>query len=216
MISSLNGLVNSVVVVVRPEWGFTQQVESGWKATTEPLVLFLNDDCEVDGENLAALVAPMSDPTVGIVGPTLRCGDFQSNPFHAEVPLKEGRLPLYITVRHLIGACLLVRRSLLKEIGGWDTDFVLHCSDLDLCIRAWRAGYKVMWAVRTVVEHEAHKTLDEMPQELKAEIVAKDEEMFRAKHPNERMSPGAITAQREFGQAIYQGIDWGNPDYRKE
>lgn len=191
---------------MRPEWGYTRQVEDGWKATTAPFVLFLNDDCVVNAGNLAALMAPMMDPKVGIVGPTLACGDFQSSPWSVRVPLKDGHLPIYISVKHLIGACLLVRRSMLKEIGGWDTDFVLHCSDLDLCIRAWRAGYRVIWAVRMIVAHVAHETLKEIPQETFDQMVAKDETVFRAKHPNEKMPNGRPQAQRRFGRAVYQAL----------
>lgn len=194
-----DGLVDSVTLVMRPEWGFTRQVEDGWKGTTAPFVLFLNDDCAVTEINLAELMIPMADPSVGIVGPTLQCGDYQSNPFKAHVPQEAGQLPLYITVHHLVGACLLVRRSALVQVAGWDTDFILHCSDLDLCIRMREASYKVVWAVRTVVEHEAHVTLDEMPQDIRAALVQQDEETYQRKHPTER----GVMAQRGYGQAIY-------------
>ena len=192
--------------MMRPEWGYTRQVEDGWKATTAPFVLFLNDDCLVNQGNLGALMAPMIDPKVGIVGPTMTCGDFQGSPWAARVPTKDGFLPLYISVKHLIGACLLVRRTVLEEIGGWDTDMALHCSDLDLCIRTWQAGYRVIWACRMIVAHVAHETLKEIPEEIFKEIVAKDEQVFRDKHPNERMPSGRPRAQRRFGRAVYQAL----------
>jgi hypothetical protein len=202
--SCIKAGVDSIVVVTRLTWGFTRQVDDGWKAVPEEYVLFLNDDCEISKENLKALLLPFGDPSVGIVGPTIRCGDYQSNPTAAEIPLKDGNQPLYIEVRHLIGACLLVRRSMLEQIGGWDTDFVLHCSDLDLCIRAWAAGYKVIWAVQTVVGHEDHVTLDLMPQELRDEIVKKDEELYLTKHPYEQHgADGGPLAKRGYGQAVY-------------
>lgn len=194
----------SVTLAMRPEWGFTKQVQA-WKGGDSPFVLFLNDDCIVSESAVIEMLLPMADPKVGIVGPTLRCGDFQSNPFAAEVPLDEkGNLPYYIEVRHLIGACLLVRRSLLQQIGGWDTQFVLHCSDLDLCIRAWNAGYKVVWAVRTEVQHEAHVTLNEIPEDERKQILDADHWRFREKYPDESLSSNGVIAQRGFGKAIYE------------
>jgi GT2 family glycosyltransferase len=198
--------------MMRPEWGYTRQVEDGWKATTAPFVLFLNDDCLMNAGSIGALMAPMMDPKVGIVGPTITCGDYQSNPWAARVPTKDRYLPLYISVRHLIGACLLVRRSVLEEIGGWDTDMALHCSDLDLCIRTWQAGYRVIWAVRMVVAHVAHETLKEVPEDVFKELIAKDEKTLRDKHPNERFSldKGHPRAHRRFGRAVYQALTDGN------
>lgn len=167
---------------MRPEWGFTRQVEDGWKATTQPFVLFLNDDCIVNRDALWTMLLAMTDPKVGIVGPSVPCGDFQADPRLAPEP--------YTEVRHLIGACLLVRREVLERIGGWDTEFVLHCSDLDLCIRAQEAGYKVVWASEARVGHTWRATISEMPDETRREIVAKDHWLFARKHPSDLTQQG--------------------------
>jgi GT2 family glycosyltransferase len=93
---------------------------------------------------------------------------------------------------------------MLEKIGGWDTRFVLYCSDLDLCIRAAGAGYKVVWAVRTVVEHESYATLRRMPQKVREGIIKKDEKLYATKHPYElHGKDGGVTAKRGFGRAIY-------------
>lgn len=200
---SCRGWADSISIVMRPEWGFTQQVDSGWRGGKGEFVLFLNDDCVVTDEAVREMLTPLSDPRVGIVGPTLHCGDYQSRIENA--PQEDGEYPVFITVRHLIGACMLVRRSLLERINGWDTDFVLHCSDLDLCIRAWEAGYKSVWAVQTKVEHNSRRTLDEAPEEEIKQILATDHFHFVEKHPNEELSEKGVITLRGFAQG-YQVV----------
>ena len=39
------------------------------------------------------------------------------------------------------GACVLVRRSVLEELGGFDEGFFMYCEDIDLCRRIWDAGH---------------------------------------------------------------------------
>lgn len=46
------------------------------------------------------------------------------------------------------GACVMVRRSAIDEVGPFDERYFLHCEDLDLCMRLNRAGWMV-WCVPT-------------------------------------------------------------------
>lgn len=195
---SVKGWADSVTLVMRPEWGFTKQVDSGWRGGKAEFVLFLNDDCEVGEDAMHKMLWPMSDPDVGIVGPTLHCGDFQCSEENA--PMEDGEYPLYITVRHLIGACMLVRRSLLDKIGGWDTEFVLMCSDLDLCIRAWQAGYRCVWAVKAKADHISKATVNEVPAEELEELMCADGWLFTQKHPDEPTNNNRVITLRGFGK----------------
>ncbi len=186
----------SITIVTRPEWGFTQQVESGWRGGKAEYVLFLNDDCVMTPEAMQQMIGPMGDREVGIVGPTLNCGDYQSS--EANAPQEDGEYPVYITVRHLIGACLLVRRTLLKRVGGWDTSLKLHCSDLALCISAWNIGFKCIWAVRAEVEHAGRQTIEEMPEDEFKELAARDHWLFVQKYPKEELSKDGVITLRGF------------------
>ena len=48
--------------------------------------------------------------------------------------------------RHEIDVCIahfmLIRRSVLQELGGWDEDYFLYGEDVDICYRSKQAGYK--------------------------------------------------------------------------
>ena len=52
------------------------------------------------------------------------------------------------------GACLLVRRTVLERLGGWDAGFFLYSEDVDLCRRAWSAGFTVRYEPSAHVVHE--------------------------------------------------------------
>ena len=54
----------------------------------------------------------------------------------------------------LSGACLLVRRSVLEALGGWDDGFFLYCEDKDLCKRCSELGLRVRFEPRALCTHE--------------------------------------------------------------
>jgi N-acetylglucosaminyl-diphospho-decaprenol L-rhamnosyltransferase len=43
------------------------------------------------------------------------------------------------------GGCILVRKSLIDEIGSFDPRYFLFFEDIDLCRRTWDAGYRVTY-----------------------------------------------------------------------
>ncbi len=51
-----------------------------------------------------------------------------------------GRLCYAQNVMAVTGACLMMRKSLYEELGGLDEKFAVALNDVDLCIRAWKAG----------------------------------------------------------------------------
>lgn len=55
------------------------------------------------------------------------------------------------------GACMLVPAAMWRELGGLDEDYPHSGEDLDLCLRARRAGARVVYqpAARATHEHEA-------------------------------------------------------------
>lgn len=57
------------------------------------------------------------------------------------------------------GACLFVRNSTYKSLGGLDEDFFAHMEEIDFCWRTKRAGYKIMVQPESVVYHVGGGTL---------------------------------------------------------
>lgn len=53
----------------------------------------------------------------------------------------------------LMGACLMVRREAVKEVGGMDERFFLYFEDVDWCRRMWEKGWKVVYVPQAQFSH---------------------------------------------------------------
>jgi GT2 family glycosyltransferase len=57
------------------------------------------------------------------------------------------------------GACMLIRRSLFLQAGGFDTDFFAHMEEIDLCWRLKNMGYTIRYVPNAKVYHVGGGTL---------------------------------------------------------
>lgn len=60
----------------------------------------------------------------------------------------------------MLGAFLLLRRTMLDEVGGWDAGFRMYCEDIDLNYRAAKAGWERWYVPAAVVHHEYAAVVD--------------------------------------------------------
>ena len=122
-------------------------------------LLLLHDDLVLASDAIAEMVeALQADPTLGIVGPKLRewsedyvlqeVGMTIDRFGRSETQLEPGELDqgqhdrqhdvLYVST-----AGMMLRRDVLRTLGGFDARFPAFRDDLDLCWRAWLAGMRV-------------------------------------------------------------------------
>ncbi|HZU06760.1 MAG TPA: glycosyltransferase family 2 protein [Chloroflexota bacterium] len=157
--------------------GFARACNQGLRATDSPYVLLLNPDTEVRPGALDTLLDTLAaHPHVAAVGPRLLYPDgrYQHSVFRLPglaqaffgfftiVPLDSpwnGRYPPPASpaprpVEHILGACLLLRRTALEQVGLLDERFFMYFEETDWCARARRAGWE-LWQVpaATVVHH---------------------------------------------------------------
>ena len=76
----------------------------------------------------------------------------------------------------LSGACLLARRSLMDEIGGFDEGYFMYFEDVDWSRRAWDAGWEVHYTPNPQVIHEVGRSSDRRPRRM---IVMHHESAYR-------------------------------------
>lgn len=52
------------------------------------------------------------------------------------------------------GACMAVKAEVFKKIGFFDEKFFLYLEDMDFCVRAKRAGFKIVFEPKSVIWHK--------------------------------------------------------------
>lgn len=62
------------------------------------------------------------------------------------------------------GACLFVRASAFKQVGGFDDDYFAHMEEIDLCWRLKNMGHKIYAEPSSVIYHIGGGTLNKLSQ----------------------------------------------------
>jgi GT2 family glycosyltransferase len=152
-------------------------------------ILFCNNDIEaIETGWLDRLRSLANRPEVGAVGPMLLYGDkrvqhagviigFNNAAEHvakfADAFLEDGErrnLGYNCTLSSLrdfsavTAACLLLRREVFEQAGGFDEEFAIGFNDTDLCLRIRDLGYKVLYDGHTVLFHHESATRMETKQ----------------------------------------------------
>jgi hypothetical protein len=180
---SLDALAALPVTTLRLDrnGGFAVGCNRGWRAGDAPFVLFLNPDARIDEGSLRCLVRALdAAPAVGASAPKIVHADGSLDFSQRRFPRLRSTYAAAFFLHRLFpragwadevvrdqeayaverspdwvsGACILVRRNALEELGGLDEGFFLYCEDKDLCWRLRRAGYDVRYEPRAVCVHE--------------------------------------------------------------
>lgn len=62
------------------------------------------------------------------------------------------------TVECLIGAFIMVTRTVYNTVGGLDESFFMYAEDIDWCTRIWKAGYEVVYIPELKVIYEGSRS----------------------------------------------------------
>lgn len=92
-----------------------------------------------------------------------------------------GRLCYAQNVMAVTGACLMMRKAVFDRLGGLDENFAVSLNDVDLCVRAWKAGYVNVFTPFAELYHfeSVSRGLDDQGE--RAERYNKESEAFRRK-----------------------------------
>ena len=66
----------------------------------------------------------------------------------------------------LIGACLLLRKEVLDQVGFLDEDYFIYSEEVDLCYRIQRAGWQLFWIPEAEVVHFGGQSTQQVPTEM--------------------------------------------------
>ncbi len=163
--------------------GFSVACNIGISQTTAPYLLFLNPDCLLVESTLFKLRnCLINNSDVGMVGGFLINPDGSEQPggrrliptpwrtvvrltgltvlsqryprLFTDFNLEKKPLPVGdVEVEAVSGACMLVKREALDNVGGFDEGYFLHCEDLDWCMRFRGSGWKIKFVPDAPVIH---------------------------------------------------------------
>ena len=162
--------------------GFARASNQAMKLSKGPYMLLLNPDTRVKPGTIGRLVSFMeTHPDVGIAGAQLLNADGTKQNsvanfpslgtellnksllrwlFPKTFPGKERDYPEPVEVDSVVGACMMVRREAVSEVGWLDEDYFLFLEETDWCFRMKRAGWKIYHCPRAEVTHLQGKSAE--------------------------------------------------------
>ncbi len=167
-------------VLLKENAGFAKGNNEGLKHATGELVLFLNPDTEVVGDAFKVMVEYMdAHENVVAVGPKLlnTNGSLQRSVrmfptllsqimvmskvhnFFPRIPVLKKYFQLNFDygkeqkVDQVMGAALMVRSSVIQEVGEFDSEYRHIFEEVDLCFRIKKTGYTIMYIPTAEIVH---------------------------------------------------------------
>src|SRR5258708_284544 len=172
--SSTDGTEKLATIRNKKNLGFVDGNNQGIKNAKGKYILLLNNDTKVSKNFLNVLVDKMeSDPEIGVLQPKIFMMDnpgFLDNAgsfitkigFLRHWGFQKKDSSNFDTEREIFsakGACMLIRKDLIDQIGLFDHDFFMYFEESDFCWRVWLCGYKVLFYPQTFIYHKIGFTI---------------------------------------------------------
>ena len=169
------------IIQLDKNYGFAEGYNQALKQINNEYTVLLNSDVEVTPGWLDAPLAAMeADSTIVAAQPKIRAQrnkdyfeyagaaggyiDIYGYPYcrgrllHV-VEKDEGQYDTPADILWATGACLFIRTTIYKEVGGLDAGFFAHQEEIDMCWRLRSRGYRLVCTPQSVVYHVGGATL---------------------------------------------------------
>ncbi|WP_213806325.1 glycosyltransferase family 2 protein [Granulicella sp. dw_53] len=162
--------------------GFAKANNLAFARSRGHTILFLNPDTEVQKSAIQELVAGLESlKGAGMVGAHLLNSDLSVQTtcvtaipsilnqtlnldylrrrfpmwrlWKMQALFQESTLP--VQVEAISGACMLVRREVIDDVGAFSTDYFMYAEDMDLCLKVVHAGWKIFYIPSAKIVHHA-------------------------------------------------------------
>jgi len=168
--------------------GFSRANNQGAKLAQGEYLLFLNNDTQVIHGFAEEMRRTFElDPRIGIVGCLIYTMNLPRKVQHAGicftqdyVPYELGlpipsvapgilnndpRVSMVHEVPAVTAACMMVKKSVFEELGGFDEAYINGWEDTDLVLKARERGYKVWYTGKTYITHKHFGSMGRMKYE---------------------------------------------------
>ncbi|NOK64007.1 MAG: glycosyltransferase family 2 protein [Chloroflexi bacterium AL-W] len=178
-------------ILALPELSPARQGVSSDTPSLPDYVMLLNSDTVVPHQTIDGLIRYIEvRPDVGAVGPKLLLADgsldlacrrafptpttfiyhavglsrlFPRSPRFARYNMTYLDPDIEVEVDALVGACMLVRSSVVREVGLLDEQFFMYGEDLDWSHRIKQYGWRIMYAPHVIVHHYKRASSSQRP-----------------------------------------------------
>lgn len=182
--------------------GFSAANNQAIRQSQSRYVLLLNSDTEVHPGALGTMVRFMNEyPQAGGCGPLLlnADGSLQVSCHPMLTPWREFWRLLFLDriwrratygmsrwnrdtpreVEVIKGACLMLRREALDQVGLLDTRYFMYTEEVDLCHRLGRAGWRLYWTPEARVVHYGGSSTRQAAEAMYIQLYRSKVQFFR-------------------------------------
>lgn len=190
-------------------YGFAMANNQGIKLAKGEYLLFLNPDTIVHPGALDYLIDFMDDnKDVGACGPKLLNEDGSTQRSTREFPSYRGALYRFTFLKYfkifknsyrswlmkdfdhksqedvdqLMGAALLVRKSIIDKIDGFDENFFMYYEEVDLCYRIKQYGWRIVFLPQACIAHLGGRSSQQIPAAKRIMMLRSLLKYFRKNH----------------------------------
>lgn len=182
-------------------FNFSRSINRGLGFAKDGDVLLLNNDIEViEAGWLKELVSCLTYDDVGIVGAKLLFPDdtiqhagvivgqngiaghwFYKEKENYDGPMK--RLHVRQSLSCITGAVMLISKECRHALGPWSEDnFAIAFNDVDYCLRAHKAGFRIVWTPFAKLYHHESATRGPEKDSQKASRLKREKEALKNRH----------------------------------
>jgi N-acetylglucosaminyl-diphospho-decaprenol L-rhamnosyltransferase len=193
------------LIVNRENVGFARANNQAFELCTGKYILLLNSDAILAPGTVDVLMRVLEENSnTAAVGPMILNADSTFQAGGTDFPnlvsetllalgmarwLRRGYYPGYPPeepgglVDWVGGACLLLRRSVIEQIGGLDTNYFMYTEETDWCFRAHAAGWQVRYDPSPHIIHYGGASSRQAAAAMKSELYRSKLLFFRRHRP---------------------------------
>lgn len=179
--------LNIILVENSINLGYAIGCNTGAKIAKGSWLLFLNPDVLITNKQILEMVDQAEKNNFDAASPKPKSDNYQK-PLPSPLSLMIEFTPLNRIIslnifrkRTLFGGCLLIKKGVLKQLGGWDERFFLWFEDSDLTKRLYDNNYRVGW-LDIKVNHTGGVAFKRMGDRNKRKIFFTSMDLYAKRH----------------------------------
>ena len=158
------------VIVSKENRGFAGGNNLGIQAAKGDYLFFVNNDTVFTPDLIEQSLAAFTTDEIGVVAPKIYyfdqpeiiqyAGFTPINPLTARNQTigkdekEEGQHDVSNETPYAHGAAMMLRRSVVEQVGAMPEDYFLYYEEMDWCVQIRNAGYKIIYAPKAMIYHK--------------------------------------------------------------